>query len=73
MHGAHVGDLYMTLIHTAELNGVEPFRYLVALMRNADAVAKEPTAWLPRNYPRDNVTVPNIGTASNAEDLSTAG
>jgi hypothetical protein len=52
VYGAHVGDLYMSLIHTAELNGVEPFPYLVALMRNATEVAKDPTAWLPWNYPR---------------------
>ena len=50
VHGAYVGDLYMSLIHTAELNGVEPFPWLVALMRNAEAVSKEPDAWLPWNY-----------------------
>lgn len=52
VYGAHVGDLYMSLIHTAELNGVEPFPYLVALMRHATEVAKDPTAWFPWNYPR---------------------
>jgi hypothetical protein len=50
VHGAHVGDLYMSLIHTAELNGVAPFPWLVALMRHADEVAKDSTAWLPWNY-----------------------
>jgi len=50
VHGARVGDLYMSLIHTAELNGVAPFPWLVALMRHADEVAKEPDAWLPWNY-----------------------
>lgn len=73
VHGAHVGDLYMSLIHTAELNGVEPFRYLVTLMRNADAVAKEPTAWLPWNYPRDEVTKPNAAAAPSVANSSTAG
>lgn len=52
VYGANVGDLYMSLIHTAELNGVEPFPYLVALMRHADHVAQDPTAWFPWNYPR---------------------
>ena len=33
-HGARVGDLFMSLIHTAELNGIEPFDYLVALLRH---------------------------------------
>ena len=27
-NGAHVGDLFMSLIHTCELNGVNPFDYL---------------------------------------------
>ena len=52
VYGAYVGDLYMSLIHTAELNRVEPFPWLVALMRHADAVKAEPAAWLPWNYPR---------------------
>jgi hypothetical protein len=51
VYGALVGDLYMSLIHTAELNGVESFPYLVALMRHPDEVAKDPTAWFPWNYP----------------------
>ena len=50
VYGAYVGDLYMSLIHTAELNGVDPFPWLVALMRNADAVSKDAEAWLPWNY-----------------------
>jgi len=50
VHGAYVGDLYMSLIHPAELNRVEPFPWLVALMRNAEAVSKKPDAWLPWNY-----------------------
>ena len=50
VRGAYVGDLYMSLIHTAELNGVEPFPWLVALMRNAEAVSKAPDTWLPWNY-----------------------
>lgn len=49
-HGADVGDLYMTLIHTCELNGVNPVDYLTELQRHADAVASDPAAWLPWNY-----------------------
>ena len=49
-HGADVGDLYMTLIHTCELNGVNPFDYLTELQRHADVVASDPAAWLPWNY-----------------------
>jgi len=49
-NGAHVGDLFMSLIHTCELEGVNPFQYLTALQRHADALAPNPTAWLPWTY-----------------------
>jgi len=49
-HGADVGDLYMSLIHTCELNGVNPFDYLTELQRHTDAVADNPAGWLPWNY-----------------------
>ena len=48
--GAQVGDLFMSLIHTAELNGANPFDYIVELQRNADEVAQNPGAWMPWNY-----------------------
>ena len=50
LNGAQVGDLFMSLIHTAELHQIEPFDYLVALLRHAGAVALEPAAWMPWNY-----------------------
>jgi hypothetical protein len=40
----------MSLIHTAELHQVAPFDYLVALQRQAVAVALDPPAWMPWNY-----------------------
>ena len=40
----------MSLIHTAELNHVAPFEYLVALQRHANEVAAHPGAWMPWNY-----------------------
>lgn len=49
-NGAAVGDQYMSLIHTCELNGVNPFDYLTALLRHADEVATAPAAWMPWNY-----------------------
>jgi len=49
-HGANVGDVYMTLIHTAELHRQNPFDYLTALQRHAKAVAERPADWLPWNY-----------------------
>ncbi|MEJ0005992.1 MAG: transposase [Steroidobacteraceae bacterium] len=48
--GAHVGDVFMSLIHSAELNHVAPFEYLVALQRNAADLAANPAAWMPWNY-----------------------
>ena len=53
--GARVGDIYMTLIHTTELQGENPFHYLTELMRHESAVAEDPAAWLPWNY-RDTLT-----------------
>ena len=50
LNGARVGDAFMSLIHSAELNGVSPFNYLVALLRHADDVAAAPQQWMPWNY-----------------------
>ncbi len=48
--GARVGDVFMSLIHTAELCEVAPFDYLVALLRNHQSVAATPAAWMPWSY-----------------------
>ena len=48
--GAHVGDVFMTLIHTAELHNQNPFEYLTALQRNDKALAQKPADWMPWNY-----------------------
>lgn len=50
LNGARVGDVFMSLIHTAELGNVEPFHYLVALLRHVEAVLLEPAVWMPWNY-----------------------
>lgn len=50
LHGAKVGDLFMSLIHTCELNGANPFDYLTELLRHADELRQKPSAWLPWNY-----------------------
>ena len=49
-NGAHVGDLFMSLIHTAELCAANPFDYLTQLQRHADALERNPSAWMPWNY-----------------------
>jgi len=51
LNGAHVGDVFMSLIHTCRLCGADPFDYLTALQRNEAAVSSNPQAWLPWNYP----------------------
>jgi transposase len=48
--GARVGDIYMALIHTAELHGENPFEYLVALLVHPADVAADPAAWLPWTF-----------------------
>lgn len=48
--GALVGDIYMTIIHTAVLHGVNPLEYLTALLRHGRDVAAHPGQWLPWNY-----------------------
>jgi transposase len=49
-HGAHVGDLFMSLIHTCELCGANPFDYLTELERHADELSSNPQNWMPWNY-----------------------
>lgn len=48
--GALVGDLYMSLIKTCELNGVNAFDYLNQLQAHAADLAAKPAQWLPWNY-----------------------
>lgn len=50
LNGADVGDLYMSLIHTCELNDVNPFDYLTELQRHTDELAASPAEWMPWNY-----------------------
>jgi transposase len=51
LNGAQVGDLFMSLIHTCQLNGVNSFEYLVELLRHATQVAATPGDWMPWCYP----------------------
>jgi transposase len=50
LNGARVGDTFMSLIHTAELNGVDAFEYLVALLRHPVQIAANPGEWMPWNF-----------------------
>jgi hypothetical protein len=48
--GAHVGDLFMSLIYTCQRNGADPFHYLTTLQTHAAALATAPQDWLPWTY-----------------------
>jgi hypothetical protein len=52
-NGARVGDIYMSLIYTCELNDANAFDYLNQLQLNALTVAEHPDRWMPWNY-REN-------------------
>ena len=49
-NGARVGDLFMSLIYTCQLNQANPFDYLTQLQRHADQLAASPQLWMPWNY-----------------------
>jgi transposase len=59
LHGAGVGDLFMSLIHTCELNHVNPFAYLTELQRHAEELKQTPSEWTPWNY---RETLARVGT-----------
>jgi transposase len=48
--GAEMADLFMSLIHTCELNGVNPFDHLTELQRHAEELKRKPSEWMPWNY-----------------------
>jgi hypothetical protein len=43
-------SVYMSLIHTCELNGTNPFDYLTELERHAEDLVRNPAEWMPWNY-----------------------
>jgi len=49
-NGAMVGDLFMSLIHTCELNGMNSFHYLTELQRHSADVKYAPADWMPWSY-----------------------
>jgi len=49
-NGARVGDLFMSLIHTCELNKVNAFDYLTELQKHSEELAANPADWMPWNY-----------------------
>ena len=57
LNGAQVGDLFMSLIHTCELNGANPFDYLTELQRHAEELAAKPCGVDAVELPRDAGTL----------------
>lgn len=49
-HGAFIGDMFMSLIHTCNLMKVNPFDYLITLLENAVELRNDPARWMPWNY-----------------------
>src|ERR1035437_7019459 len=77
LNGAQVGDLFMSLIHTCQLCGVNSFDYLVELQRHAQELAARPAEWMPWNYretlhPTDkdpSVGTPDLARTANLPEL----
>jgi transposase len=50
LNGARTGDLFMSLIHTCELNGANAFDYLTELQRHSAELSAHPSEWMPWSY-----------------------
>ena len=48
--GAHVGDIFMSIIQTCRLAKVNAFDYLTEVLKNPHKVFKNPDRWMPWNY-----------------------
>jgi len=46
-HAAYIGDLFMSLIHTCNLQDINPFECLTALQKHSSEIFQTPAAWLP--------------------------
>jgi hypothetical protein len=64
-NGARVGDLFMNLIHTCRLWGVDPFGYLTELQNHAEELSRHPSQWMPWNYAE---TLQHLDSAPAAPD-----
>jgi hypothetical protein len=61
-NGARVGDLFMSLIHTCELNGANPFHYLTELQKHARDMVAAPAEFMPWNYQATLTAAANTAT-----------
>jgi hypothetical protein len=42
--------VFMSLIHTCTLMGINPLDYLITLLENSSELFKTPSKWLPWNF-----------------------
>ena len=50
LNGAHVEDVFMSLIYTCQLCEANPLDYLTELQRHAAQLSSKPQQWMPWNY-----------------------
>lgn len=50
MHGAYIGDMFMSIIHTCNIMSINPFNYLIAIQRYSSEVFRNPSRWMPWNF-----------------------
>ena len=58
-----MGDLFMSLIHTCELNEVNAFDYLTELLRHVRGVEAEPVGMDALELPRDTGPAGTVAAA----------
>ena len=68
-HGAYIGDLFMSLIHTCNLQEVNPFEYLTALQEHSSEIFRNPSDWLPWTY-ESTISQKSQQTADNPQNAS---
>ena len=59
----HIGGIIYSLIETAKENGLDPYRYLLWVLRNAPQLSETDEAWaeklLPANAPEECYVLQN--------------
>ncbi len=60
-HSALVGDIFMSLIHTCQVAGENPFDYLTKLQDYRREIRQNPEDWMPWNY---HQTLVHLGEAA---------
>jgi hypothetical protein len=48
--GARLGDLFMSIFHTCQLNKINPLHYMNTVCEHHAEVVDNPEQWLPWNY-----------------------